>query len=232
MKHLVATAILALTALVAHGAQDIHKTNGNTVVESNSTVGNVTTTNGRIRLDARVTARDVASTNGGVTIGADSRVEQVKTTNGNISLEQGVNAHSVTSTNGSIAIGQNAQIARNIETTNGSITLEREVHVHGHVRTTNGSITLETARVDGRLSTTNGDIEVGANSHIGQGIFIGKSGKNFFNQHRVPRVVIGPNAVVGGPLIFEREVKLYVSESATIGPVSGATPIRFSGNRP
>jgi hypothetical protein len=29
---------------------------------------------------------------------------------------------------------------------------------------------------------------------------------------------------------FERKVQLYVSDRATIGVVSGATPIRFSGD--
>jgi len=33
-------------------------------------------------------------------------------------------------------------------------------------------------------------------------------------------------------LAFERPVKLYVSDKATIGPVPGATPVRFSGERP
>lgn len=40
-----------------------------------------------------------------------------------------------------------------------------------------------------------------------------------------PRVVIGPRATVAGVLRFKREVKLLVSESATIGPVIGATPV-------
>ena len=40
---------------------------------------------------------------------------------------------------------------------------------------------------------------------------------------RKPRVIIGPNAVVDGTLVFEREVKLYVHRSAHIGPVTGAS---------
>ena len=50
--------------------------------------------------------------------------------------------------------------------------------------------------------------------------------------HGKPRVVIGPGSVVKGPLNFERDVDLYVSDHATIGTVTGATPIRFSGDRP
>jgi hypothetical protein len=44
--------------------------------------------------------------------------------------------------------------------------------------------------------------------------------------------VIGPGAAVKGTLRFKREVKLYVSDRATIGPVEGATAIKFTGDRP
>ncbi len=47
-----------------------------------------------------------------------------------------------------------------------------------------------------------------------------------------PRVVIGPEATVEGSLRFDQDVKLYVSDRAHIGPVSGAAPIYFSGERP
>jgi hypothetical protein len=48
----------------------------------------------------------------------------------------------------------------------------------------------------------------------------------------VPRIVIGPGATVQGELRFERPVQLFVSDKATIGTVTGATPIPFSGERP
>jgi hypothetical protein len=48
----------------------------------------------------------------------------------------------------------------------------------------------------------------------------------------VPRIVIGPGASVQGDLRFERSVQLYVSDKATIGSVTGATPIPFSGDAP
>jgi hypothetical protein len=43
-------------------------------------------------------------------------------------------------------------------------------------------------------------------------------------KQRIPRIVIGPEARVDGPMVFEREVKLYVHSSARIGQVTGATP--------
>jgi hypothetical protein len=43
-----------------------------------------------------------------------------------------------------------------------------------------------------------------------------------------PRVVIGARATVTGVLRFKRKVELLVSDSATIGPVEGATPVMFA----
>ena len=47
----------------------------------------------------------------------------------------------------------------------------------------------------------------------------------------VPRIVVGPRSRVGGTLNFERKVLLYVSDQATIGPVQGATVVKYSGER-
>ena len=77
------------------------------------------------------------------------------------------------------------------------------------------------------------DIEVGADSRVDHGILVEKSNSWFnFGSNQPPRVVIGPRAVVQGTLVFEREVELYVSDTARIGEVKGATPIKFSGENP
>jgi len=52
-----------------------------------------------------------------------------------------------------------------------------------------------------------------------------------FGGNRKPRIVVGPNAVVDGDLVFEREVTLYVHASARIGKVTGATPVAFDTPR-
>jgi len=79
-------------------------------------------------------------------------------------------------------------------------------------------------------------------THAGDGsgrIFVvekpGKSG--WFNKDtRVPTVIVGPGCRVEGTLRLEREVKLYISESASVGAVEGVMSmddaIRFSGDRP
>jgi hypothetical protein len=78
-----------------------------------------------------------------------------------------------------------------------------------------------------------GNISLSGNSRVEGGILVEKSSGGLFHfGNTVPRIVIGPGAVVQGELHFEREVKLYVSDHATVGPVSGATSISFSGDKP
>ena len=140
---------------------------------------------------------------------------------------------SVETVNGSVSLGADAQVVESAETVNGRITLDKRSQVGGHLETVNGDLVLDEARVDGQLRTVNGDITVGAASRVGGGILIEDTkGWKFGSNKHVPKVVIGPGAVVDGRLRFEREVKLYVSSSATIGKVEGATPIRFEGDQP
>ena len=53
-----------------------------------------------------------------------------------------------------------------------------------------------------------------------------------FGNSRDPRVVLGPNAVVKGPLVFERAVELYVHVSAKHGAITGAKPKSYSDALP
>ena len=53
----------------------------------------------------------------------------------------------------------------------------------------------------------------------------------------MPEIVIGPGSVVEGNIVLEREVKLYISESAEVGGIesdymSMDDAIRFSGDSP
>jgi len=73
---------------------------------------------------------------------------------------------------------------------------------------------------------------IGANSRVEGGLFIDENNSWFNWGTHKPRVVIGPHAVVQGTLKFKREVDLYVSDSATIGAIEGATPVKFSGDTP
>ena len=79
------------------------------------------------------------------------------------------------------------------------------------------------AHVGGGIKTVNGSISIMGTSHVEGGILVEKPNGIMFNSED-PVIVIGPGAVVQGELKFERKVKLYVSDKATIGTVTGATP--------
>jgi hypothetical protein len=109
----------------------------------------------------------------------------------------------------------------------------------GDVETDSGAIRVEGAHVGGRIETTSGDIYIGPDSRVDGGILVDHRGLlgiglgDFrvgfpVGRSTPPRVVIGARATVAGVLRFKREVELLVSESATIGPVEGATPVRLA----
>jgi cytoskeletal protein CcmA (bactofilin family) len=137
----------------------------------------------------------------------------------------------LTSVNGTVKVGTNAQVAGDATSVNGAMWLGRGSSVEGNVESVNGQLTLDATRVDGQLKTVNGDINVGARSYVRGGILVEKrAGSSLSNQNNhKPRITIGPEAVVEGTLEFEREVDLYISDTAKIGKIEGATPIRFSG---
>ena len=62
------------------------------------------------------------------------------------------------------------------------------------------------------------------------------SGWNNSRNNRKPRIVIGPGSRVEGIIILEREVELYISNTAEVGGVSGVMSLedaeRFDGARP
>ena len=123
-------------------------------------------------------------------------------------------------------------IGDDVETVNGSIFIDRGGNVGGDIETVNGAIGLVDTDVAGGIATVNGDLTVGIGSHVRGGIHYEKPGTQLISfKRRDPRVVIGPDARVDGPLVFEHSVSLYVHETASIGPVTGATAVRYSGAR-
>jgi cytoskeletal protein CcmA (bactofilin family) len=137
-------------------------------------------------------------------------------------------------------VGSDDRIAGAVRTINGSITLDASADVAGRVASVNGALRLTAAHVGGGLETTNGDIDVGAQSRVEGGMLVGTASDGWldwllhgwFHLGDRPRIVIGPGAVVRGTLKFEREVTLYVSDRATIDAIRGATAIRYSGAQP
>ncbi|TLZ48302.1 MAG: hypothetical protein E6K22_15665 [Gammaproteobacteria bacterium] len=156
------------------------------------------------------------------------------TVNGSIHVPAGQHSGAVGTVNGSIRIDDGATVGP-ARTVNGAMDLESGADVGGGLKNVNGQITLKTAHVGGGLSTVGGDIDLSGESRVEGGILVQEPGGWFggsSSRARKPRIVIGPGAVVQGNLRFEREVELYVSERATVGPITGATAIRFAGDRP
>ena len=192
--------------------------------------------NSSITAEAGQPYGDLSTVNGGITIEAKAHVEDAETVNGSIRAGDDIQSKSLTTVNGSIHVGMRSQVEGNIETVNGGIFVDLGGKVARGIETVNGAIGIVGTTVGGDIETVNGDITVGTGSHLKGGIKIEKPNKgwghSWSGKQRIPRVVIGPNAIVEGPLVFEREVKLYVHASARIGDLRGATAVRFDGSTP
>jgi DUF4097 and DUF4098 domain-containing protein YvlB len=190
--------------------------------------------NGSIHVPAGQQAGEVATVNGSIHVDPNASLSAAHTVNGGIGMGSGATAETLNTVNGGITLDDHARIQKAVATVNGALTLGDGADVGGALTNVNGSIELKSAHVGGGIRTVNGNIDVGPNSRVEGGILVQKQNGGFFNwtPNRTPRVVIRQGAVVQGDLKFEREVKLYVSDKATIGPVTGATPIRFTGDNP
>jgi DUF4097 and DUF4098 domain-containing protein YvlB len=194
---------------------DIDKVNGSIHVPDDATVGKLSTVNGSIHVGANAHAKSTETVNGGIDVDTGAVIESLETVNGGIHLAEKV------------------RIAKTVETVNGSITLGSGADVAGHASNVNGGIKLDAAHVGGGLETVSGDITIGANSKVEGGLVVDEDHSWFhMGTSRKPRIVIGPHATVQGNLTFKRDVELYVSDSAEIGKVDGATAVKFSGDKP
>jgi hypothetical protein len=189
------------------------------------------TVNGSVQVPDNDQTGDVGTVNGSIHVGDKATLLGAQTVNGSISLGSHASADSLTTVNGSISLNDNARVAHNVASVNGGLSLHNGSDVEGSLTNVNGTIELEAAHVGGGIRTANGDINVGAQSRVDGGIVV-EQPHGWFQFTHEPRIVIGPGAVVNGELHFERKVELYVSDKATIGPVVGATAVRFSGEAP
>ncbi|WP_147654188.1 hypothetical protein [Vulcaniibacterium gelatinicum] len=212
---LVLAAALAATPALAQQGPDIDKVNGSITAEAGRSYGKLDTVNGSIRIEADARTGDAETVNGSIRVAGQARTGDLGTVNG------------------SVRVGSQAVVDGGIETVNGSVFVDRGSRVAAGVETVNGAIGLVDTDLGGGIETVNGDVTVGIGSHVRGGLTVRKPQAQWIRigKQRPPRIVIGPNARVDGPLVFEREVRLYVHETATIGPVTGAIAVRYSGAR-
>jgi hypothetical protein len=190
-----------------------------------------TKVNGSVHIPAGKAADDARTVNGSIHIDDNATVTSASTVNGSIRLGEHATATSAKTVNGAITLGAGSHVSESAGSVNGDLTLANGAEVAGHLANVNGKIGLSAAHVAGGIKTVNGNISIMGASRVEGGIMVDKPSGIMFNSDD-PVIVIGPGAVVQGDLRFERKVKLYVSDKATIGTVIGATPVSFSGDTP
>ncbi|MEN1929862.1 polymer-forming cytoskeletal protein [Luteimonas sp. MJ250] len=205
--------IAALAAGSALAAEDINRVNGAITAHAGSEYGRLETVNGSITLDDGARSGDASTVNGAIRAGND------------------IASGGLSTVNGGIHAGERARIGGSVETVNGSVFIGRDGEVEGDVETVNGAIGLVATVVAGDVGTSSGNVTIGAGSHVRGRLHVDKPSANWMPiriSTRRQRIIIGPGAVVDGPLEFEREVTLYVHDSARVGEISGATPVPYS----
>jgi hypothetical protein len=207
--------------------------------DGGSVLGDVTanqdgahTVNGSIQVPAGLHSGAVGTVNGSIHVGENATVSSANTVNGSIDMGTHAGADSASTVNGSVTLAAGAHVTHAVTTVNGSMNLGSEAEVGGALQNVNGQIVLTGAHVAGGVRTVGGDIDITGASRVEGGILVQKNNSWFGWDTRKPRIVIGPGAVVQGDLRFERAVQLYVSEQASIGPVTGATAVRYAGKAP
>lgn len=192
--------------------------NGSITIGEGATItGDVTTVNGTIRIEQGATVGDAETVNGGLRVADNVKSENLSTVNGSIRVAGQVSVTGeISAVNGRIVVGGGSKIGSDV----------------GNV---NGEIELSGSEVGGNLTTVNGDIDLADGAVVKGDLIVEKPG-GWNNNNRKPRIVIGPGSRVEGKILLEREVELFISESAEVGAVEGVMSmddaVRFSGKRP
>jgi hypothetical protein len=236
-KQRVATTALVFAAFFALLPAHAFNLNKSISVDDGGESNGESTVNGSITVgsDAVITG-SLDTVNGTIRIDENSRIEEAQTVNGSLRVASGVTAMGLSSVNGAIRVGEECTVDGEVTVVNGKISLEKGTKVSQDVSNVNGEISIEGATIGGDLSTVNGDVSLTASSVLEGDLIVEKPGGWGDSNKRKPKIVIGPNSRVVGTIKLEREVELYISDSAEVGGVSGVMSmdeaVRFTGNRP
>jgi DUF4097 and DUF4098 domain-containing protein YvlB len=229
------SAIVACLMLVpVANAQSVNKS---ITVDAGEKSEGQSTVNGSIRVgDGATIDGSLETVNGAIRIGNEVSVKDVGTVNGSIKAGDKLTAGSLQTVNGEIQVGAGGAIDGDIETVNGRIQLASGTRVADDVETVNGELDFAGALIRGDVTGMNGDVTLKDGAVIEGDLKIEKPGGWFNKNKRKPKVTIGPGSAVKGKIILDREVELYISETAEVGGVSGEMglndAVRFSGERP
>jgi len=230
-------ALLALLLVAPANALDI---NESIKIAAGSEASGASTVNGSVTVGKGATVTgNVETVNGSIRIEENAVIEDAETVNGSIKIGSGVKAENIDGVNGAIRIGKNVTITGDVSVVNGMIAVDAGSKIAEDVSNVNGEIRLTGAEVGGNLSTVNGDVALNDGANLRGNLTIEKPAGFNWNKDddsRMPRVTIGPGSRVGGKIIAEREVELYISDTAEVGGVSGVMTmdqaVRFSGKSP
>lgn len=228
------TGLLALLLAIPAHALGINKSIN---IAAGSEASGASTVNGSISVGSGATVTGSLETvNGTIRVDENAVIEDAETVNGAIKIASGVKAEDIEGVNGAIRIGQNVTIDGEVSVINGQIGVDAGSSIGESLSNVNGEIRITGAEIGGDLSTVNGDVTLDDGANLHGDLTVEKSGGSRSNKSRKPKITIGPGSKVGGQIILEREVELYISETAEVGGVSGVMSmdqaVRFSGNRP
>jgi DUF4097 and DUF4098 domain-containing protein YvlB len=210
--------------------------NSSITIDDGETADGASTVNGKISVGTGATVSgDVSSVNGSIRIDEGATVAVVETVNGGLRVADEVRSQGLSTVNGSIDVATDVVVDGDVSAVNGRISVGGGSKVAHDLGNVNGDIELEGSEVGGDVTTVNGDIEL-ADGAVIMGDLVVEKPRGWGNFKRKPKIVIGPGSRVEGVIRLEREVKLYISESAEVGGVEGEMSlddaIRFSGKRP
>lgn len=191
------------------------------------------TINGDISIGSgAVVDGDMSTINGDVHAATGAHVGKLTTVNGDISVDHDAQTGELTNVNGNIQLGQHVAANGNVTTVNGDIQTGNGAHIQGDITDVNGNIALCAVKAEGDLRFVNGTLLIKTGSEIKGSVIAKKPKFDSSDELHEPVVIVGPHAIVDGPITFERPGRLYLSDSAVIHAVSGATPEKFSGAAP
>jgi hypothetical protein len=188
--------------------------------------------NGDIHVKAGKPYAAVGSINGSIQIDDNATFTEANTVNGSVEVGAHASGVSIKTVNGAVTVGQGAHLSDSVEMVNGNVTLASGADVAKQLKNVNGNMQVTAAHIGGGISAANSSLTITGDSHVEGGIHYDKPSGLSTTTGTPPAVIIGPGVTVQGTLDFERPVRLYVSDKATIGPVSGATPVQFTGDTP
>jgi hypothetical protein len=207
-------------------------------IEAGSESDGHSTVNGSISVGTEAVINGGLETvNGTIRVDDNARIEDAGTVNGSVRIASGVTAGDLRSVNGTISVAENSSIDGEVTVVNGKISLAGGTSVSRDVSNVNGEIDVDGAGIGGNLTTVNGDVTLSNGATLQGDLVVEKpSGHKWNLDRRKPRIILGPGVRVAGEIRLEREVELYISDTAEVGGVSGVMSMadaeRFSGDRP